>query len=138
MEVESIDSKNSFFHQNNKYIEHINKDNSLEKLQAQIIENIKEDIINKLYSKFDNLNKSFNDKFEEIRKNVNESNNHINTQLNNILIQINKNNVQENFNKNIKSRYIKKENEGNKEIKKEAKYKKLNTYRNSTNKIMLI
>jgi len=134
MEVESIDSKNSFFHQNNKYIEHINKDNSLEKLQAQIIENIKEDIINKLYSKFDNLNKSFNDKLEEIRKNMNEANSQINNQLNNILNQIKKDNIQENFNRNIKSPYIIKENEGNKETKKEAKYKKLNTYKNSPNK----
>ena len=90
MEVESIDSKNNFFHQNNKYIEHINKDNSIEKLQAQIIGNIKEDIINKLYSKFDNLNKSFNDKLEEIRKNMNESNNNINNQLKNILIKLKK------------------------------------------------
>ena len=90
MEVESIDSKNSFFHKNSKYIEYINKDNSIEKLKAQIIENIKEDIINKLYSKFDNLNKSFNDKLEEIRKNMNESNNHINNQLKNILIKLKK------------------------------------------------
>ena len=65
---------------------------------------------------------------------MNESNNHINNQLKNILNQIKKDNTQKNINKNIKSGFIKKENEGNKEIKKEAKYKKLNTYRNSPNK----
>ena len=133
MEVESIDSQKSFFHQNNKYIEYINKDNNIEKLQAQIIENIKNDIINQLYSKFDNLNKNFNDKLEEIRKNMNKANNQINNQLKNILIQINKDNTQENLNKNIKNLYIIKENEGNKEIKNEVKYKKLNTYKINAN-----
>ena len=58
MEVESINSKKSSFHQNNKYIEYINKDNIIENLQTQIIENIKKDIINQLYSKFATLIKT--------------------------------------------------------------------------------
>ena len=135
MEVESINSKKSSFHQNNKYIEYINKDNSIENLQTQIIENIKKDIINQLYSKFDNLNKNFNNKLEELRKNMNEANNIINNQLKNILFQINKNNIQENLNNNIKTRNIIKENEENKENKNEAKYKKMNTCKNANNNI---
>ena len=117
MEVKSINSKKSSFHQNNNYKEYINKDNKIENLQTQIIENIKKDIINQLYSKFDNLNKNFNDKLEEIRKNMNEANNIINNQLKNILIQINKNNVQENVNYNVQTRNRIKENEGNIENK---------------------
>jgi len=133
MEVKSINSEKSSFHQNNKYIEYINKDNNIENLQTNIIENIKKDIIKQLYSKFDNLNKNFNDKLEEIRKNMNEANIQINNQLKNILIQINKNNVQENFNNNIKNRNIIKEKEENKVNKNETKYKKMNTCKNSTN-----
>ena len=135
MEVESINSKKSFFHQNNKYIEYINKNNSIENLQTQIIENIKKDIINQLYSKFDNLNKNFNNKLEELRKNMNETNNIINNQLKNILFQINKNNIQENLNNNIKTRNIIKENEENKGNKNEAKYKKMNICKNANNNI---
>jgi len=45
METESFNTKNSSLNQNNKYIEYINKDNNPEKLQNQIFEKIKTDII---------------------------------------------------------------------------------------------
>ena len=69
---------------------------------------------------------------------MNEANNNIYNQLKNILTHINKNNVQENLNYNVKTRNIIKENEGNKENKEnknEAKYKKINTSKYSTNNI---
>ena len=135
MEVKSINSKNSSFHQNKNYIEYINRDNSFENLQTQIIENIKKIIINQIYSKFDSLNKNFNDKLEEIRKNMNEANNTINNQLKSILIHINKNNDKEDLNDIIITRNIIKENEGNKDNKNEVKYKQINICRDSNNNI---
>ena len=131
MEKESFNTKNSSLNQNNKYIEYINKNDNPEKLQNQIINNIKVDIINQLNLKLDNINKNFNDKLEEIKKYIDEA---MKIQLKNILTHINKNNDNENLNKNNNNqKIIFKVNEDNKGIKNETKYKKLNLYNCQTN-----
>ena len=135
METESFNTKNSLLNQNNKYIEYTNKDNHLEKLQNQIFEKIKIDIINQMNLKFESINKYFNDKLEEIKKYIDEA---MKIQLKNIFTHINKNNdnVNENFNKNINNQdIIIKVNKDNKEIKNEIKYQKLNVcnYKNHYN-----
>ena len=124
METESFNTKNNSLNQNNKYIEYINKDDVSEKLQDQINEKIKNDIINQLNLKFDSINKNFNDKLEEIKKYIDKA---MKKQLENIFTHINKNNDNENLNKNINNEnIIVKANEDNKGIKNEAKYKRLN------------
>ena len=124
MEAESFNTKISPLNQNNKYIEYINKDDISEKLKTLINEKIKNDIINQLNLKIDNINKNFNDKLEEIKKYIDKA---MKMQLENIFTYIGKNNDNENLNKNINNEnIIVKANKDNKGIKNEAKYKKLN------------
>jgi len=132
MEAESFNTKISPLNLNNKYIEYINKDDISEKLTAQINEKIKNDIINQLNLKFDNINKNFNDKLEEIKKYIDKA---MKMQLENIFTYINKNNDNENLNTNINNEnIIVKANEDNKGIKNKAKYKRLNIGNYQSNK----